>query len=155
MFSADRKRVEMALENCNLPSVRNDSIPLEDFTPEVYSLFLGNICPRTELDHIFSDMGAKSRPYLNVEQLTEFINNKQRDPRLNEILYPPLKAEQVQLLVDKYEADASLAQREDDEDEKKDEMKKKKKEEGKKRKKKDGEGEKKKEEEKKEKKKEE
>lgn len=43
--------------------------------------------------------------------MTEFINSKQRDPRLNEILYPPLKAEQVQLLVDKYEPNPSLAQR--------------------------------------------
>uniref|UniRef100_A0AAQ4QDD4 Phosphoinositide phospholipase C n=1 Tax=Gasterosteus aculeatus aculeatus TaxID=481459 RepID=A0AAQ4QDD4_GASAC len=72
MFSADRKRVETALENCNLPS---------------------------------------TRPFLSVEQMTEFINNKQRDPRLNEILYPPLKPEQVQVLVDKYEANASLAQK--------------------------------------------
>uniref|UniRef100_A0A3Q0R6H9 1-phosphatidylinositol 4,5-bisphosphate phosphodiesterase n=1 Tax=Amphilophus citrinellus TaxID=61819 RepID=A0A3Q0R6H9_AMPCI len=111
MFSADRKRVETALESCNLPSGRNDSIPQEDFTPEVYSLFLSNICPRPELDHIFSDVGAKSRPYLTVEQMTEFINSKQRDPRLNEILYPPLKPEQVQLLVDKYEPNASLAQK--------------------------------------------
>ncbi|GLD74928.1 1-phosphatidylinositol 4,5-bisphosphate phosphodiesterase beta-1 isoform X1, partial [Lates japonicus] len=89
----------------------NDSIPQEDFTPEVYSMFLSNICSRPELDHIFSDVGAKSRPYLTVEQMTEFINSKQRDPRLNEILYPPLKPEQVQLLVDKYEPNSSLAQK--------------------------------------------
>ncbi|GLD72019.1 1-phosphatidylinositol 4,5-bisphosphate phosphodiesterase beta-1 isoform X1 [Lates japonicus] len=62
MFSADRKRVETALENCNLPSGRNDSIPQEDFTPEVYSMFLSNICSRPELDHIFSDV-AKIDPY--------------------------------------------------------------------------------------------
>ncbi|XP_013764183.1 1-phosphatidylinositol 4,5-bisphosphate phosphodiesterase beta-1 [Pundamilia nyererei] len=111
MFSADRKRVETALESCNLPSGRNDSIPQEDFTPEVYSMFLSNICPRPELDHIFSEVGAKSRPYLTVEQMTDFINSKQRDPRLNEILYPPLKPEQVQLLVDKYEPNALLAQK--------------------------------------------
>uniref|UniRef100_A0A3Q3NHP9 1-phosphatidylinositol 4,5-bisphosphate phosphodiesterase n=1 Tax=Labrus bergylta TaxID=56723 RepID=A0A3Q3NHP9_9LABR len=111
VFSADRKRVETALENCNLPSGRNDSIPEEDFTPEVYNIFLSNICPRSELDHIFSDVGAKSRPFLTVEQMTEFINIKQRDPRLNEILYPPLKPEQVQLLVDKYEPNESLAQK--------------------------------------------
>lgn len=43
--------------------------------------------------------------------MTEFINIKQRDPRLNEILYPPLKPEQVQVLVDKYEPNASLAQK--------------------------------------------
>lgn len=60
---------------------------------------------------VSSTRGAKSRPYLTVEQMTEFINSKQRDPRLNEILYPPLKPEQVQLLVDKYEPNASLAQK--------------------------------------------
>uniref|UniRef100_A0A8C5GJJ6 Phosphoinositide phospholipase C n=1 Tax=Gouania willdenowi TaxID=441366 RepID=A0A8C5GJJ6_GOUWI len=60
--------------------------------------------------HWSTPYGAKSRPFLTVEQMTEFINCKQRDPRLNEILYPPLKPEQVQLLVDKYEPNASLAQ---------------------------------------------
>uniref|UniRef100_A0A8C8IIC2 Phosphoinositide phospholipase C n=1 Tax=Oncorhynchus tshawytscha TaxID=74940 RepID=A0A8C8IIC2_ONCTS len=111
MFSADRKRVETALENCNLPSGRSDSIPQEDFTPEVYKVFLTNICPRPELDNIFSDVGAKSKPYLTVEQLTEFINIRQRDPRLNEILYPPLKPEQVQSLVEKYEPKELLVQK--------------------------------------------
>uniref|UniRef100_A0A6Q2YDE3 1-phosphatidylinositol 4,5-bisphosphate phosphodiesterase n=1 Tax=Esox lucius TaxID=8010 RepID=A0A6Q2YDE3_ESOLU len=111
MFSADRKRVETALENCNLPSGRNDSIPQEDFTPEIYKVFLTNICPRPELDNLFSEVGAKSKPYLTVEQLTEFINVRQRDPRLNEILYPPLKPEQVQSLVDKYEPNQLLAQK--------------------------------------------
>uniref|UniRef100_A0AAX7V4C4 Phosphoinositide phospholipase C n=1 Tax=Astatotilapia calliptera TaxID=8154 RepID=A0AAX7V4C4_ASTCA len=60
---------------------------------------------------VSNKMGAKSRPYLTVEQMTDFINSKQRDPRLNEILYPPLKPEQVQLLVDKYEPNALLAQK--------------------------------------------
>lgn len=36
--------------------LQNDSIPQEDFTPEVYNMFLNNICPRSELDHIFSDV---------------------------------------------------------------------------------------------------
>ncbi|XP_041716179.1 1-phosphatidylinositol 4,5-bisphosphate phosphodiesterase beta-1-like isoform X6 [Coregonus clupeaformis] len=111
MFSADRKRVETALENCNLPSGRSDSIPQEDFTPEIYKVFLTNICPRPEIDNIFSEVGAKSKPYLTVEQLTDFINIRQRDPRLNEILYPPLKPEQVQSLVDKYELNEMLVQK--------------------------------------------
>ncbi|XP_041951562.1 1-phosphatidylinositol 4,5-bisphosphate phosphodiesterase beta-1-like isoform X1 [Alosa sapidissima] len=111
MFSADRKRVETALENCNLPSGRNDTIPQEDFTPAIFRVFLNGICPRPDLDMIFSEVGAKSRPYLTLEQLTDFINNRQRDPRLNEILYPPLKAEQVQALVDKYEPSTMLTQR--------------------------------------------
>lgn len=109
LFSADRKRVETALEACSLPSSRNDSIPQEDFTPEVYRVFLNNLCPRPEIDNIFSEFGAKSKPYLTVDQMMDFINLKQRDPRLNEILYPPLKQEQVQVLIEKYEPNNSLA----------------------------------------------
>uniref|UniRef100_A0A674P9K9 Phosphoinositide phospholipase C n=1 Tax=Takifugu rubripes TaxID=31033 RepID=A0A674P9K9_TAKRU len=102
MYSADRKRVETALENCNLPSGRVGIV----HTPQsnvVVVVLNSSLSPLLR--------GAKSRPYLTVEQMTEFINCKQRDPRLNEILYPPLKAEQVQLLVDKYEPNASLAQK--------------------------------------------
>lgn len=55
--------------------------------------------------------GAKSKPYLTVDQMMDFINLKQRDPRLNEILYPPLKQEQVQVLIEKYEPNNSLARK--------------------------------------------
>ncbi|CAH6787813.1 Plcb1 [Phodopus roborovskii] len=58
LFSADRKRVETALEACSLPSSRNDSIPQEDFTPDVYRVFLNNLCPRPEIDNIFSELGS-------------------------------------------------------------------------------------------------
>uniref|UniRef100_A0AAX7VNN6 Phosphoinositide phospholipase C n=1 Tax=Astatotilapia calliptera TaxID=8154 RepID=A0AAX7VNN6_ASTCA len=90
MFSADRKRVETALESCNLPSGR---VRLQN----------------TEALCFFSSITVAS--YFLLEQMTDFINSKQRDPRLNEILYPPLKPEQVQLLVDKYEPNALLAQK--------------------------------------------
>nr|XP_033793273.1 1-phosphatidylinositol 4,5-bisphosphate phosphodiesterase beta-1 isoform X4 [Geotrypetes seraphini] len=111
LFSADRKRVETALESCSLPSGRNDSIPQEDFVPETYRKFLNALCPRPEIDHIFSEFGAKGKPHLSVDQMMEFINSKQRDPRLNEILYPPLKQEQVQQLIEKYEPNSSFAKK--------------------------------------------
>ncbi|XP_053365578.1 1-phosphatidylinositol 4,5-bisphosphate phosphodiesterase beta-1 isoform X3 [Clarias gariepinus] len=112
MFSADRKRVETALESCNLPSGRNDSIPLDDLTPEVYKSFIAHLCPRPEINQIFADLGAKGKNFLNMDQMTEFINNKQRDPRLNEILYPPLKTEQTQLLMEKFELNLDMVQKE-------------------------------------------
>ncbi|XP_042599001.1 1-phosphatidylinositol 4,5-bisphosphate phosphodiesterase beta-1-like [Cyprinus carpio] len=111
MFSTDRKRVETALESCNLPAGRSDSVPLEDLMPDVYKSFINNLCPRSEINQIFADLGAKSRSYLTVDQMTEFINNKQRDPRLNEILYPPLKPEQTQLLMEKFEPSAAGIQK--------------------------------------------
>uniref|UniRef100_A0A672RQY4 Phosphoinositide phospholipase C n=1 Tax=Sinocyclocheilus grahami TaxID=75366 RepID=A0A672RQY4_SINGR len=111
LFSADRRRVENSLEVCGLPTGRNDTVPQDTFTPDVYRQLLNNICPRNDIDTIFSEIGAKIRPYLTVEQMTDFLNNRQRDPRLNEILYPPLKAEQVQGLVEKYEPDTMLSRR--------------------------------------------
>ncbi|XP_066524161.1 1-phosphatidylinositol 4,5-bisphosphate phosphodiesterase beta-1 isoform X2 [Hoplias malabaricus] len=111
MFSADRKRVETALESCNLPSGRNDSIPLEDLTSDIYKSFIANICPRPEISQIFADLGAKGKNFLSMEQMTDFINNKQRDPRLNEILYPPLKTEQTQILMEKFEPSHSMIEK--------------------------------------------
>lgn len=39
----------------------------------------------------------------------EFLNNEQRDPRLNEILYPYFNNKSAQQIIDKYEPDPSLA----------------------------------------------
>uniref|UniRef100_A0A670YQY7 Phosphoinositide phospholipase C n=1 Tax=Pseudonaja textilis TaxID=8673 RepID=A0A670YQY7_PSETE len=55
--------------------------------------------------------GAKGKPYLSLDQLMEFINQKQRDPRLNEILYPPLTRAQVRQLIAKYEPNQQFQQR--------------------------------------------
>uniref|UniRef100_A0A3B4VEM5 Phosphoinositide phospholipase C n=1 Tax=Seriola dumerili TaxID=41447 RepID=A0A3B4VEM5_SERDU len=103
LFSSDRKKVENALENCRLPYGRGDGIKLEDFTLEVYKSFLESLCPRPELSNIFK-LGGKDGA-LSVDQMTEFINNKQRDPRLNEILYPPLRPAQTHTVMERYQHD--------------------------------------------------
>lgn len=41
----------------------------------------------------------------------EFINRRQRDSRLNEVLYPPLKREQVRQIMEKYETNTSQLER--------------------------------------------
>ncbi|XP_023249264.1 1-phosphatidylinositol 4,5-bisphosphate phosphodiesterase beta-1-like [Seriola lalandi dorsalis] len=104
LFSSDRKKVENALENCRLPYGRGDGIKLEDFTLEVYKSFLDSLCPRPELSNIFKLQGGKDGT-LSVDQMTEFINNKQRDPRLNEILYPPLRPAQTHTVMERYQHD--------------------------------------------------
>lgn len=55
--------------------------------------------------------GAKGKPYLTLEQLMDFINQKQRDPRLNEVLYPPLGPSQTRLLIEKYEPNQQFLER--------------------------------------------
>ncbi|XP_061546334.1 LOW QUALITY PROTEIN: 1-phosphatidylinositol 4,5-bisphosphate phosphodiesterase beta-1-like [Phycodurus eques] len=107
LFSSDRKRVENALENCRLPYGRGDGIKLEDFTLEVYKSFLEHLCPRPELANIFKLQGGDGGT-VSVDQMTDFINNKQRDPRLNEILYPPLRPAQTQMLFERHQSDKTL-----------------------------------------------
>lgn len=54
---------------------------------------------------------AKAKPYMTKEHLTKFINQKQRDPRLNTLLFPPARPDQVQGLIDKYEPSGINVQR--------------------------------------------
>lgn len=57
---------------------------------------------------------SKAKPYMTKEHLTKFINQKQRDPRLNSLLFPPARPEQVQVLIDKYEPSGINVQRGED-----------------------------------------
>ncbi|KAM7408328.1 hypothetical protein PAMA_002162 [Pampus argenteus] len=86
---------------------KGDGVKLEDFTLEVYRSFLDSLCPRPELSNIFKLQGGGDGS-LSVDQMTDFINNKQRDPRLNEILYPPLRPTQTHSLIERYQHDQTL-----------------------------------------------
>ncbi|XP_062974944.1 1-phosphatidylinositol 4,5-bisphosphate phosphodiesterase beta-2 [Elgaria multicarinata webbii] len=111
MFPADRKRVEAALSACHLPKGKNDGINPEDFPEAVFKTFLMNLCPRPEIDEIFTSHHSKAKPYMTKHHLTTFINKKQRDSHLNDMLYPPAKPEQVQGLIEKYEPSGMNIQR--------------------------------------------
>ncbi|XP_064420770.1 1-phosphatidylinositol 4,5-bisphosphate phosphodiesterase beta-2 [Latimeria chalumnae] len=111
MFPADRKKVESALSSCHLPKGKNEGINPEDFPESVYRTFLVNICPRPEIDEIFTSYHLKAKPYMTKDHLTNFINQKQRDSRLHEVMYPPVKPAQVQTLIEKYEPSTINIQR--------------------------------------------
>ncbi|KAB0344318.1 hypothetical protein FD754_021244 [Muntiacus muntjak] len=111
MFPADRKRVEAALSACHLPKGKNDAINPEDFPESVYKSFLMSLCPRPEIDEIFTSYHSKAKPYMTKEHLAKFINQKQRDSRLNSLLFPPARPDQVQGLIDKYEPSGINVQR--------------------------------------------
>lgn len=48
---------------------------------------------------------------ISIKQLTEFLNETQRDPRLNEILYPHYDAKRVLEIINAFEKDPELVQR--------------------------------------------
>uniref|UniRef100_A0A8C3S3D5 1-phosphatidylinositol 4,5-bisphosphate phosphodiesterase n=1 Tax=Chelydra serpentina TaxID=8475 RepID=A0A8C3S3D5_CHESE len=101
MFSADKKRVETALESCGLNFNRSESIKPDEFTLEIFERFLNKLCLRPDIDKILLEIGAKGKPYLSLDQLMDFINQRQRDPRLNE----------VRQLIDKYEPNRQFLER--------------------------------------------
>uniref|UniRef100_A0A8D3B6A9 1-phosphatidylinositol 4,5-bisphosphate phosphodiesterase n=1 Tax=Scophthalmus maximus TaxID=52904 RepID=A0A8D3B6A9_SCOMX len=110
MFS-DKKRVETALEQCGLVNNRLEGLKPDDFTWEAFQKFLDSLCLRPEIQSIFEESGSKRKPFISLDQLMDFINRRQRDSRLNEVLYPPLKREQVRQIMEKYETNSSQLER--------------------------------------------
>ncbi|KAM9424194.1 1-phosphatidylinositol 4,5-bisphosphate phosphodiesterase beta-3 [Pholidichthys leucotaenia] len=110
MFS-DKKRVETALEQCGLVNNRSEGINPDDFSWEAFQKFLDSLCLRPEIQTIFEESGSKRKPFISLDQLMDFINRRQRDSRLNEVLYPPLKREQVRQIMEKYETNTSQLER--------------------------------------------
>ncbi|XP_063602433.1 1-phosphatidylinositol 4,5-bisphosphate phosphodiesterase classes I and II-like isoform X3 [Penaeus indicus] len=107
----DRKRVESALEAAGLPSGKNDSVSLDKFTWETFLNFYNRLTSRLEVEKVFCEI--TEQPYnpsrktklrgMNVEQLVNFLNKEQRDPRLNEILYPYADAAKAREVIRDYE----------------------------------------------------
>lgn len=56
-------------------------------------------------------MLSSNKPYMTKEVFSKFLYEKQRDSRLNEELYPPLRPDQVKALIDKYEPASSNSNR--------------------------------------------
>ncbi|XP_068195380.1 1-phosphatidylinositol 4,5-bisphosphate phosphodiesterase beta-2 [Antennarius striatus] len=109
MFPADKKRVENALAAAHLPKGKYDSMKPDVFTESAFKIFFANLCPRPEILEIFTSYSNK--PTMTKENFTKFLNEKQRDSRLNEELFPRLRQDQIKALIDKYEPCTSNSNR--------------------------------------------
>uniref|UniRef100_A0AC34RK70 1-phosphatidylinositol 4,5-bisphosphate phosphodiesterase n=1 Tax=Panagrolaimus sp. JU765 TaxID=591449 RepID=A0AC34RK70_9BILA len=76
------------------------------FTFEKFLRLYHKICPRTEVQELFVKLSGQ-KEYLTKDRLIHFLNEEQRDPRLNEILFPFFDNERVRQLIAKYETDES------------------------------------------------
>ncbi|XP_016099747.1 1-phosphatidylinositol 4,5-bisphosphate phosphodiesterase beta-2 [Sinocyclocheilus grahami] len=110
MFPADKKRVEAALAAASLPKGKFDTIKPDVFTEAAFKTFILNLCPRPEINEIFTSF-TKGKGFMTKEMMTKFLNEKQRDSRLNEELFPLVRPEQVKNLIEKYEPSSSNASR--------------------------------------------
>ncbi|XP_013185312.1 1-phosphatidylinositol 4,5-bisphosphate phosphodiesterase classes I and II [Amyelois transitella] len=98
----DKKRVEKALSESGLPTGKNDTISQSKFLFEDFFAFYKNLTQRTEVQKIFNNLTG-GKPHLSAAQLVDFLNNVQRDPRLNEILHPYADLQRAKDLIKAYE----------------------------------------------------
>ncbi|XP_016985627.1 1-phosphatidylinositol 4,5-bisphosphate phosphodiesterase classes I and II isoform X3 [Drosophila rhopaloa] len=108
----DRKRVEKALDVTGLPSGKVDSISVSKFQFEDFYNLYKYLTQRSEVERLFdSIVGNSKRKCMSIAQLVEFLNKTQRDPRLNEILYPYANPARAKELIQQYEPNKFNAQK--------------------------------------------
>ncbi|XP_028253084.1 1-phosphatidylinositol 4,5-bisphosphate phosphodiesterase beta-4 [Parambassis ranga] len=102
------KGIFQALKDLGLPSGKNDEIEPADFTFDMFYALTQKICPRTDIEELFKKINGNKTDYLTVDQLVSFLNENQRDPRLNEILFPFYENKRAMQIIEKYERDDEL-----------------------------------------------
>uniref|UniRef100_H2YFI9 Phosphoinositide phospholipase C n=1 Tax=Ciona savignyi TaxID=51511 RepID=H2YFI9_CIOSA len=105
------RRVDHALLSVGLVTGKRDvSIKPEDFHLTGFKKLLQFCCLRPELDTVFSSLGTGARRmYVSQQKFKEFINTEQRDPKLNEILYPVKTDDQVLEYITNFESNEMFA----------------------------------------------
>ncbi|XP_067224548.1 1-phosphatidylinositol 4,5-bisphosphate phosphodiesterase beta-4 isoform X2 [Chanodichthys erythropterus] len=102
------KGIFQALKDLGLPSGKNDEIEHEIFTFDKFYSLTQKICPRTDIEDLFKKFKGDKSDYLCVDQLVHFLNENQRDPRLNEILFPFFDCKCAFQIIERYEPDETL-----------------------------------------------
>ncbi|XP_018331606.1 1-phosphatidylinositol 4,5-bisphosphate phosphodiesterase isoform X1 [Agrilus planipennis] len=99
------KLVYQYLSELGLPNGKNDSIEKDQFTFDKFYALYHKICPRNDIEELFRTITQGKADYIGVEQFINFLNEKQRDPRLNEILYPLYDEKRAAEIIETYEQD--------------------------------------------------
>jgi len=98
------KMVMQCLKDLGFASGKNDEIEQDLFTFEKFYELYHKICPRQDIEELFKRIsGAKT--YVAINKLIEFFNEEQRDPRLNEILFPFYDRKRMIQIISTYETD--------------------------------------------------
>ncbi|CAH8524048.1 unnamed protein product [Schistosoma haematobium] len=94
--------VYQSLKDLNLPHGKNDDIDPNEFPFEKFYELYHKICPRTDIEDLFKSL-SKGKSHIHADKMIEFLNETQRDPRLNEILYPFANKQTIKYIQENYE----------------------------------------------------
>ncbi|KAL5111647.1 1-phosphatidylinositol 45-bisphosphate phosphodiesterase beta-4 [Taenia crassiceps] len=92
-----------SLKDLGLPSGKNDEVEPSDFTFERFYELYHKICPRTDIEELFKSL-SHGRDTITADKMIGFLNEVQRDPRLNEILYPYANRQTIRYIQETYDS---------------------------------------------------
>ncbi|KAG7302356.1 hypothetical protein JYU34_013858, partial [Plutella xylostella] len=97
------KMVHQCLAELGLPSGKNEAMEKEAFTFDKFYALYHKICPRNDIEELFRSITQGKSDRISLDQFVNFMNEKQRDPRLNEILYPLYDEKRALEIITTYE----------------------------------------------------
>jgi len=79
-------------------------VPLSKFQFEDFFNFYKSLTQRSDVEKVFEGIiGSNKRKLMSISQFVDFLNKSQRDPRLNEILYPYANEARAKDIINQYE----------------------------------------------------
>ncbi|KAG9510544.1 1-phosphatidylinositol 4,5-bisphosphate phosphodiesterase beta-4, partial [Fragariocoptes setiger] len=99
----NEKLIYQCMRDVGLPHDKCDTIDPSQWTFEAFKQLCTRVCPRKDIAALFNQITRGVQDYISIAQLCDFLNDKQRDPRLNEILHPLYDARRAQEIIDTYE----------------------------------------------------
>ncbi|CAK8673536.1 unnamed protein product [Clavelina lepadiformis] len=104
-FGHDRneKVILSKLLSCGFSYTKNAEIDPDGFTFDVYKKIHQKICQRDDLHVVFEEVVTNGSSHITLSQFVKWLNENQRDPRLNEILVPTFDDKAAKSIIEKYE----------------------------------------------------
>lgn len=103
----DRRKIQQSLEMARLPCTTSEKLDTLRF--ENFFSFYFHLCGRQEVNDVFHRISKSQKPYLTTEQFVHFLNNEQRDSRLNEVLYPHCDVKKAKAIIEQHECNRQMA----------------------------------------------
>ncbi|KPU77402.1 uncharacterized protein Dana_GF19456, isoform B [Drosophila ananassae] len=99
------KLVYTCIKDAGLPDDKNATMTKEQFTFDKFYALYHKVCPRNDIEELFTSITKGKQDFISLEQFVQFMNDKQRDPRMNEILYPLYEEKRCTEIINDYELD--------------------------------------------------
>ncbi|XP_055923291.1 1-phosphatidylinositol 4,5-bisphosphate phosphodiesterase isoform X2 [Eupeodes corollae] len=99
------KLVYQCISDVGLPGDKSATMTKDEFTFDKFYALYHKVCPRNDIEELFANITKGKSDVIGLEQFVQFLNEKQRDPRMNEILYPLYDEKRATEIINDYELD--------------------------------------------------